>query len=286
MRLACVGAVGWLAIAIGAVGCGGASTKPGTGNSANDITISGTLSTASASALASSRALHTSGVSAAVSSLAGYRLYCVTFSTPPVSGTADADTSGVVSLTLAAKDVPFGCFILDAQGKGVATLMFGSQNAQTVSLSGSANLGTITVDTTSGVAQAEVPSAGTVVTSTPTSVPCPLGTWGYVGSGNSSGTAWVAQDANGQYVVSVSGSDSNGTTSFTNLPSTYSNGTFTVGPYNPEVNNPSNQCYGTKTETITFTANSSCTEMTGIGVKAGCTGQCGCETDTITVTKM
>ena len=284
MRVACVGAVGWLAIAIGAVGCGGASTKPGTGNSANDITISGTLSTASASALASSRALHTSGLSAAVSTLAGYRLYCVTFSTPPVSGTADADASGVVSLTLAAKDVPFGCFILDAQGKGVATLMFGSQNAQTVSLSGSANLGTITVDTTSGVAQAGVPSAGTVVTSTPTSVPCPLGTWGYV-TGNGSGTTWVAQDATGQYVVSVSGSDSNGTTSFTNLPSSYSNGTLTIGPYNPEVN-LNNPCYGTKTETVTLTANSSCTEMTGTGVKSGCTGQCGCEDDTITVTKM
>jgi len=284
MRVACVGAVGWLAIAIGAVGCGGASTKPGTGNSANDITISGTLSTASASALASSRALHTSGLSAAVSTLSGYRLYCVTFSTPPVSGTADADASGVVSLTLAAKDVPFGCFILDAQGKGVATLMFGSQNAQTVSLSGSANLGTITVDTTSGVAQAGVPSAGTVVTSTPTSVPCPLGTWGYV-TGNGSGTTWVAQDATGQYVVSVSGSDSNGTTSFTNLPSTYSNGTLTIGPYNPEVN-LNNPCYGTKTETVTLTANSSCTEMTGTGVKSGCTGQCGCEDDTITVTKM
>ncbi len=278
-------AAGLFVVVLGAGGCGGTSTGSA-GGSTKDITISGTLSTGTTNLLmASSSALHTYRSSEALTALGDYRLYCVTFSTPPVSGTANADASGTVSLTLAAKDVPFGCFILDAQGKGVATLMFGSQNAQTVSLSASADLGTITVDATSGVAQAGVPSAGTVVTSTPTSVPCPLGTWGYV-SGNGSGTTWIAQDAAGLYVVSVSGSDSNGTTSFTNLPATYSNGTFTVGPYNPEVNNPSNQCYGTKTETLTFTANSSCTEMTGTGVKSGCTGQCGCEPDTITVTKM
>jgi len=284
MRVVCVVAVGWLAMAIGVVGCGGASTKPATGNSASDITISGTLSTGT-SMLASSRGLHTSGLSAAVSGLAGYRLYCVTFSTPPASGTADADSSGVVSLTLAAKDVPFGCFILDSQGNGVATLMFGSQSAQTVALSGSANLGTITVDTTSGVAQAAVPPGGTVVTSTPAGVPCPVGTWSYVSS-TSSGTTWVAETGAGQYAVSVSGAGPNGMTSFSNLPSTYSNGTFTIGPFNPELNDPNNPCFGTKTETVILTANSTCTEMTGTGVKAGCTGQCGCETETITVTKM
>ena len=124
-----------------------------------------------------------------------------------------------------------------------------------------------------------------MVTSTPAGVPCPVGTWSYVTS-TSSGTTWVADAGAGQYAVSVSGAGPNGVTSFTNLPSTYINGTFTIGPYNPEVNNLNNPCYGTKTEIVTLTANSSCTEMTGTGVKSGCTGQCGCETETITVTKM
>jgi hypothetical protein len=269
-----------------AAGCGGTSTGGGGGGgTASDITISGTLSTATAGLTSSSSVLLASRRAAAVNALAGYKLYCVTFSTTPASGTADADASGVVSLTLAAKDVPFGCFILNAEGTGVATLMFGAENAQTVALSGSTNLGTITVDATSGVAQAEVPSGGTVVTSTPAGVSCPLGTWGYT-SGAESGTTWIAQDGAGQYAVSVSGTGPNGTTSFSNLPSTYSNGTLTIGPYNPEVNNPGNTCFGTKTEIVTLTANSACTEMTGTGVKSGCTGQCGCEPDTITVTRM
>ncbi len=134
-------AVALSSVTLGVVGCGGSSGGSG-GAAAKNITIAGTLDAGSVtSALTGgSSALSVSSPLA----LAGYKLYCVTFNTPPVSGTATADATGSVSLTLAAQGVPFGCFILDAQDKAVATLMFtsGSQNGQTLTSSADANLGT------------------------------------------------------------------------------------------------------------------------------------------------
>lgn len=48
--------------------------------------------------------------------LEGYQLYCVTFATPPSAATGTADAGGQVTLWLEAESVPFGCFVLDAQG--------------------------------------------------------------------------------------------------------------------------------------------------------------------------
>jgi hypothetical protein len=114
--------------------------------------------------------------------LAGYVLYCVSFAKPPVAATATADSSGNFTLTLAAKNVPIGCFIQNTMQKTVASLVFtnGTNRSQTVSFSGDSALGTVTVDTTSGLAQATIGNTGTVMTTTPAGLDCPLGRWSVV----------------------------------------------------------------------------------------------------------
>jgi hypothetical protein len=169
-------AVVLLSTTLGVAGCGGSSGGGGS-PATKTIKLSGTLSAGSvASALTSGTSALS--VSSPLTALAGYKLYCVTFSAPPVSGSAAADTSGLVSLTLAAQNVPIGCFVLDAADKNVATLLFkfGAQKDQTVIFGADTDLGAITVDTTNGVAQT-VPSGGTLVAATPPGLQCPVGKW-------------------------------------------------------------------------------------------------------------
>ena len=278
-------AVALSSVTLGVVGCGGSSGGSG-GAAAKNITIAGTLDAGSVtSALTGgSSALSVSSPLA----LAGYKLYCVTFNTPPVSGTAAADAAGSVSLTLAAQNVPFGCFILDAAGQSIATLTFKSdtQIGQTVTFAGDANLGAITVDASNGLAQAAVPATATLVTTTPSSVACPVGIWSFTevsSGGGSTGTVWIAQTSSSTYSMSVTGTNTDGSVfSLPNLPTTYAGGVTTVGPFQPE----GSSC-AEVVGTIVLTANSACTELTGTLTKTGCTqaSTCGCNSHTITATK-
>ncbi len=100
-----------------------------------------------------------------------YKLYCVTFEETPNSGSGSASATGAFELSLAgAKNVPFGCFVLDTSDNDsvVATLVFedstesgmsgGSQQQGTVSLTGSADLGTIVIDLDAGTATVDMNS--------------------------------------------------------------------------------------------------------------------------------
>lgn len=109
--------------------------------------------------------------------LEGYQLYCVTFATPPSAATGTADAGGQLKLWLEAENVPFGCFVLDAQGKAVASLVWvsGMAQGQTVTLTGDADVGTIWVDMGHGVALAELLTAGTLASTA--NLECPLGNW-------------------------------------------------------------------------------------------------------------
>jgi hypothetical protein len=162
-----------------------------------DVTLSGTLVGGTVSRAASGP-------------LAAYELDCVTFSTPPVSASATADSAGRISLIMA-RDVAFGCFVLDTGGKRVAGLSFssGADEAQTLTLSDSSDLGAITVDTASGLAAASVGDGATLVTTTPADTPCPLGSWSFTQSVNCNGESmtitgryWIVQEANGNYLIS------------------------------------------------------------------------------------
>jgi hypothetical protein len=221
-----------LAVGVTLIGsCGGSSNGPA------NITITGSLSGSRRAARAER------------SSFTGYELYCVTFASPAASGTGIVDSNQNISVTLAAANTPFGCFLLDASGNIVAQLAFTDSNSNSgnvATLSGNTNLGTITVNTTGGSAQAQTPvTLGT----TTSGAPCPLGVYynGDIGPGDhlcsgpdATATLFVAQSANGQYSVSQTftqaqaGNNICGTYTF--LPSSsaiqYSNGTlmFTFTP--------------------------------------------------------
>lgn len=108
--------------------------------------------------------------------LPGYQLYCVTFATPPTAVAAAANADGLVQLDFGTTDVSFGCFVLDAGGDSVATLVFeaGQERGQILKLDGSSNLGDVGVDLDNGIAIAKV-GEGELQGSA--SLPCPLGEW-------------------------------------------------------------------------------------------------------------
>ncbi len=210
--------------------------------------------------------------------LANYQLYCVTFGATPVAGSATADANGNVSLTLAALNVAFGCFILDPSGKSVASLVFtsGSTNTQTASFSQNASLGTITVDGNSGLAQATLPSSGTAVTTTPAGVSCPVGTWtfqlvGFTSTcGQANGKVWLAKTPNGQYVASytVGPLPQNqgvcGSQAQSNLPATYTNGVLSF----VATDTGGSGC--DQSRIISFTPNAACGSATGTATRSTC----------------
>jgi hypothetical protein len=279
--------------------CG--STKSG----ASNVTLTGQLSggTYSGFQVSPEPGLDSAVVStqsALQGPLAGYQLSCVTFGNPPVAGVATADSSGNFSLTLAALNIPFGCFILDSSGASVASLVFtsGSTNSQTASFSQGGSLGTIIVDNNSGLAQASLPSSGTAVTATPSGTACPVGTWAFqvVGGftspcGTPTGIIWLAQMPNGQYVASytvgpVSQSQGVcGSQTQSNLPATYTNGVLRfVGTDN----GGTSSC--DQTRTFSFTPSADCSSATGSGMRTTCStcgagGSCngGCGTQSCAV---
>ena len=282
------------ALVAGSIRCGKSSTN---GNNSTPttqaLTISGVLEQGSVIITATTytgvklKTANASLLDASLSGLSltpltGYQLYCITFSNPPAASSGAADASGNVAVTINATSTPFGCFVLDSSGKGVATLIFtnttNGQNSQTAVFSSNANLGTITVDLTDGLALAELPSGGSLVTTTPSGMPCPVGTW-TMGVSSTCTTEhvdfWIAQSSSGHYVLSYTHYGCNGTDSLSDLPMTYSGGVVTV-TFNPSAGAGSNvgqYCSG-ESATMTFTPDSSCATMSGSFVVSG-VSQCG-----------
>lgn len=214
--------------------------------------------------------------------LAGYQLYCVTFSTPPLSGKGTSGTDGSVTLTLDVGSADLGCFILDANGTSVASLIFTNsdltQSGQTISAGGTADFGTITVSLEYGVATATIPSGVTIDTTTPSGVSCPEGTWEFLVdaisplcSSPTSGTMWIAQIPDGTYVASFTAYNIGDmgecvTWSQSNIPLTVNGNTLSAGPF-ADIDTP--RCPG-KTRSFEMTANATCTTATGTSTPAGC----------------
>lgn len=215
--------------------------------------------------------------------LAGYQLYCVTFSVPPSAESATADQAGQVSLTLAAEGVPFGCFVLDSANDAVAALVFssGGEQGQTVTLTEDMDLGSIRVDLANGVALTELDTSGTLSEST--GFTCPLGEWEAPVSrqdctGTATTTFWIAQDPEGAYRVSytlgpvqLAGTQTCGTVAQTDIPATMENDVLTLTfPADPT-------CEG-KFLTVSLTPNGQCTELSAEAFYSGCAScTSGCE---------
>jgi len=271
------------------------STNSGTNNSggvpsATSLTISGVLISGTVALNTQMAPLSNASLNTLDVPLTGDVLYCMTLSnTPAAAKSQPSDSSGNVSLTLAAQNVPLGCFIEDASGNIIAVLVFSSttSNAQTAQLSGSTDLGTITVDLGKGLAVANLTASGTLITTTPSGVDCPVGEWqGNIGgspcaAGNMTATVWIAKLPSGQYNVSLiagpmclpkSGCSSCGTGFYEAFPSaTYQGGSFTF-QIEPDPSCPQ------KVSTITFTTDSSCQTATMNASATGC-GSCegGCD---------
>ncbi len=279
----CGSAIAALALSLA---CGGKSNTTTPGN----VTITGTLQSGSVTHMidTSTEALELSTRADALAGpLGGYKLYCVTFGSPPVAASGTADSSGNVSVTFAAQGVAFGCFVQDAAGSTVATLSFqaASTAGTALTVSSSTSLGNITVDLNSGLASASV-STGTVAT-TPPGSSCPMGTWVFQTGTSEPACAstapqttarvWVAPTSNGGCcTVSLThGPESHGQGvcsygSWGGLPGVYSNGVLTFGPFN------GNSGGGVCQQPITFqmSPNGSCTSATAAVHFEGC-ASCG-----------
>jgi len=273
------------------------STNSGTNNSggvpsATSLTISGVLISGTVALNTQMAPLSNASLNTLDVPLTGDVLYCMTLSnTPAAAKSQPSDSSGNVSLTLAAQNVPLGCFIEDASGNIIAVLVFSSttSNAQTAQFSGSTNLGTITVDLGTGLAAANLTTSGTLITTTPSGVDCPIGEWqGNTGGspcapGNITVTTWIAKLPSGKYTVSMMGGPmclprgggciSCGTEFFEAFTSaTYPGGGFTFQFQPEEPSCPQ------KVQTITVTTDSSCQTATINVSYTGC-GSCegGCD---------
>ncbi len=144
--------------------CGGSKKKsnnPTTSGELDDgaeIDISGKLKlTGTSTAL---NLLDTGSVA-----LADLKIYCVTFSSPPVAGEGAIDGEGNFALTLAAAQQAVGCFILKGDEQ-LGTLVFkdpskksmsgSAKTSQREAFSGDTNLGEITLDLATGEAVVDV----------------------------------------------------------------------------------------------------------------------------------
>src|SRR5712664_3012367 len=237
--------------------CGGKSNNTTPGN----VTITGTLQSGTVTHMidTSTEALELSTRADALAGpLAGYKLYCVTFGSPPVAASGTADSSGNVSVTFAAQGVAFGCFVQDAAGSTVATLSFqaASTAGTALTVSSSTSLGNITVDLNSGLASASV-STGTVAT-TPPGSSCPMGTWVFQTGTSEPACASTAPQTTARVWVAPT---SNGGCCTVSL---------TYGPFN------GNSGGGVCQQPITFqmSPNGSCTSATAAVHFEGC-ASCG-----------
>ncbi len=262
------------------------------GGNPGNVTITGQLQAGSVTHLIGDPSTQGSELStrtdALTGPLVGYVLYCVTFGSPPVAASGTADSTGNVSVTIAAQGVAFGCFVQDPSGGTVASLSFSasSTSGTTLTVSGNTSLGTVTVDTNSGLASASV-SSGTVAT-TPPNTNCPLGTFVFqTGAADpacsslasqTTATITVTPGSNGNYLVSVRhGPDNHGSQSGTycsygawnGLVGTWANNTLTFGPFN---GNTGGGC--PNNITIAMSPDGSCHNATAAVHFTGC-GTCG-----------
>ncbi|MBL6976007.1 MAG: hypothetical protein ISR64_09775 [Deltaproteobacteria bacterium] len=279
------------------MGCGSGNsltTDSGGDAASGALTLSGKL-VAGAQTSAAKRSSVQSALTAEGDPLVGYQLYCVTFATPPTAASGTADATGQVTLDLDALGVAFGCFVLDADGNGVATLIFtsGAQQGQTITLTGDTDLGSITVDLNNGVAQTVVTSTGTLTGSS--GLPCPLGAWVIDVPRDdcdlmAKATTWFVRTDTGDLKVSftlgpvqLAGTGGLcGNVSQVDIPVTEDGDTLTFSfPDNP-VGCPS------RMRTLVANPNADCTEIaitSSVGPCMACAdGQCGCEEGTETCT--
>lgn len=216
--------------------------------------------------------------------LAGYKLYCVTFTTTPAAATGTADIDGKVTLEIDAAGVPVGCFVLDTGDNAVATIIFsdGTSTGQTVTFTESTDVGGITVDLANGVALAPIDGG----ISGSLNMPCPLGTWiTDVPREDCTGTTarfTISREPDGEYLVSfilgpiwMSDVQDCVETCQSGLAATESSGTWTISfPHDP-IACPSRQMV------VNMTPNDDCTELSvqsSYGPCVSCdTGECGCE---------
>ena len=156
-------------LSLGLGACGKKSTDAGT---SSDVAISGTLSTSSLSVMSSD--FHPESVD-----LSTFTMSCVTFKVPPTAGTGSIGSDGSFSVTIpSAKNSKFGCFILDASEDVVASMVFedtsskdingDSKSESSVSLSGNASLGTVTLDLASGKATVDKSAIASSISTTTT----------------------------------------------------------------------------------------------------------------------
>ena len=292
-----------LSVTIIAVGVRCSSNKTSTnsgGGSGQSITMSGVLQQGPVNVVVSS---YGAGISKAgkalvsssqlsglsVTPLTGDVLYCVAFSnTPTAAKSQPADASGNVSLSIAAQGIPFGCFVQDTSANIVGALIFlGSTGfSRSVQLSGSANLGTIMVDLNSGLAEADLPANGTLVTTTPSDAGCPVGTWkGSIwgspcAAGDMTATVLVAKSLSGNFIISMTAGpgcgQGNGCTmcgdqSFMNITgATYQNGVLTLS-----VPVSSQSCGGVLTLTPDSTCHTAAISLSSTGCSS-CTSHTEC----------
>ena len=129
---------------------------------------------------------------ASTTPLVNYQLYCVTFENAPVGAKGTADNSGTFSLSIKSY-TPFGCFVLDANNQHVADLLFAGIGTTSgtysgsIMLTGDANVGTITVDPSTGMAIVNVSGVGGVAGNNITGTAFdPTGLWTFSCTSNAS----------------------------------------------------------------------------------------------------
>ncbi|MDH5184297.1 MAG: hypothetical protein OEX12_10445, partial [Gammaproteobacteria bacterium] len=179
-----------LAIAMAAsilVACGGDTPTTGGGVTSSNVTLSGVINTGSTSTAASTdggiKKLPTNAYGpTATGDLTGFKLYCVTFTDPPLSGTGEltenADGSYGYSVTLTdAAGLPIGCFLNDPANKPVSTVTFNvtdstslNSSSSGAALSGGTHEVTINYDPVTGTSTAAITTA-VLDTTTPTTDP-------------------------------------------------------------------------------------------------------------------
>jgi hypothetical protein len=223
----------------------------------------------------------------------GYQLSCVTFGTPPVAASGTADATGRVSVTMAVQNVAFGCFVLDATGKAVATLFVtsGAQSSQTIMMSTNADMGTVTVNLSLGTAFAALPGGITLVTTTPSGAACPLGTWAFVqasdsGCGTVKGEGWIAQFSTGPFLSSMTihnlhvGGACLGSYSLPGTPTVKDGAAYVLGPFAGDPGCPG------KLNSLRLTPDATCRTAVGIMTETYCPASCSCgHTETLAFTR-
>jgi len=279
-------------VAAAGTGCSGGGDGPANPvNPPAEITVTATLADPTPALLTSAGPTLVTVPTA----WAGFTLRCVSLASPPAMASGVANASGGLSFTFAAKGVPFGCYLVDAGGTAVATLIFasGPNHGLSIVLNGSVDLGAIVVTPGSGVAVAQVPTGGSLGTTTPAGLACPLGMWafdagasGTCGGSHITADFWIARDPSGSFVSSFTAFntmtriDACGPESWARVTTSYTGNSVVIGPFDA-----SRAGCPAKTMTLVMTVDASCRTMSGNGIEAGCpTGQTLCTCGTIPMT--